>query len=105
MPREQINYPSPSIPRDPDAPEDCDEMWTDAALHVHWGSGFDENITSSVQIAFEADPVYLRFAAEHAGDNETARPVLFSPTLERSEINKLIRTLRRARDQAYGRDE
>ena len=30
---------------------------------------------------------------------------LYSPVLTRSDVNKLIRILRRARDQAYGRDE
>lgn len=30
---------------------------------------------------------------------------LFVEYLTRAQINKLIRTLRRARDQAYGRDE
>lgn len=42
------------------------------------------------------------------GDNEGDAPQVFGGwhvTLDREGINRLIRVLRRARDQAFGRDE
>lgn len=46
------------------------------------------------------------FKARAAGlDNSVSHTSIFTPALNRSEINKLIRSLRTARDKAYGRDE
>lgn len=38
-------------------------------------------------------------------ETDPARVLIHSPNLERGEINKHIRVLRRARDHSYGRDE
>jgi hypothetical protein len=105
MPREQINFPETqeihqrSIDGDGDgAVEQSVETYTDPAVHVNWhGAGNDR--TGHVQVSLECDRSYLeKFPDEARGDR-------YSPVLSRSEVNKLIRILRRARDQAYGRDE
>ncbi|HET6917760.1 MAG TPA: hypothetical protein VFH56_16855 [Acidimicrobiales bacterium] len=58
-----------------------------------------------VQVSIEADPSYFRFAAEHPDGETSHRSTVYSEPLNRDELNKLIRTLRRARDQVFGRDE
>jgi hypothetical protein len=64
---------------------------------------------SWVQVSIEADVTYLRFAADtpdaEPNTSDSQRSTVYSPPLERDELNNLIRVLRRARDQAFGRDE
>lgn len=50
----------------------------------------------------QADAAWMTMVAKEPLDELSQ---LFTPVLERHEINKLIHTLRRARDAAYGRDE
>lgn len=52
-----------------------------------------------VQVQFEVSPEYM--ARMVAGDC----PTVTSNILDRREINHMIKTLRRARDAAYGTDE
>ena len=104
MPREQINFPVPTETHF----GSCDgkgnseqrvEIYTDPAVHVTWHNvGNDHD--GHVQVALECDLSYL---AKNTPDED--RRSLYSPVLSRSDVNKLIRVLRRARDQAYGRDE
>ncbi|MFC0504242.1 hypothetical protein [Micromonospora costi] len=67
--------------------------------------GWQPTPTGSVQLGIETHDG--RSIAEHlTGDGET--PANFTGlwgTLDREGINRLIRTLRRARDSAFGRDE
>lgn len=58
-----------------------------------------------MQVALEADVSYLTFAVETPNGETSDRTLLYTPVLSRAEINKLIRTLKRARDKAYGADE
>lgn len=101
MPREQINHPPlcEPTPEWPATPAPGIRAWRDASLHVSWRPD------SHVQIAVEMDVAYAQMAVDAPTDGEAARTEVFVPPLTREEINKLIRTLRRARDQAYGRDE
>lgn len=110
MPREQINYvildQQAWTNQDGTYPQNNNVLggpWRDPALHVSWHAE-DEHSTGHVQVAFEADPAYLKFGAEHPNEDRE-RSSVWSPVLTRADINKLIRTLKRARDQAYGRDE
>jgi hypothetical protein len=101
MPREQINYPGAEMEMDPGTPGSSKVIKVaDPALHVSW----HQAPAGHVQVAFEADPSYLKIALESPNE-DNGRTSMYSPVLERVEINKLIRALRRARDQAYGRDE
>jgi hypothetical protein len=99
MPREQINYPSAVMETSEASGTPATVVQpADPALHVNWSTA------GHVQVAFEADPSYLKIALD-APNEADGRTSMYSPVLERGEINKLIRVLRRARDQAYGRDE
>jgi|SRR5882672_9775225 len=110
MPREQINYPDLEVLNKDgsNTPPIHGEAWREPALHVSWLAQHDENtepVGGHVQVAFEADPVYLRFAADHISDPRTNRSLVYSSVLTRNEINRMIRALKRARDQVHGRDE
>lgn len=99
MPREQINFPTPTEMCSGGSGEpDVVESYTDPAVHVNWHNAGNDH-AGHVQIALECDWSYLmKFPDEE-------RSCRYSPVLTRSDVNKLIRVLRRARDQAYGRDE
>lgn len=108
MPREQINYPAriaddiDSKPSDGGVPVYARRGTggcTAPSLHVGW------QMDSWVQIHFEADRQYFEFIAENPDASDPDRTTGYTPVLSRDEINKLIKVLRRARDQAYGRDE
>jgi hypothetical protein len=104
MPREQINYPQPvedlEIHEPSGLPTGRTTVATDPALHVSWrkcpgGCGH-------VQVAFEADPQYLRLALD--SPNEPGdRTSMYTPVLTAEEIRRLIKTLKRASRAAYGR--
>jgi len=111
MPREQINFPKPDsliIDRfgheienesDVDVPDSA-AVLTDPELHVSWSP---ESIGGHVQVSLNMEAEFLkRNAADLEGVSHRA---LYTPSLSRKEINKLIRVLRLARDKAYGRDE
>jgi hypothetical protein len=114
MPREQINHPDftnadfadsrkahhPGLPND---------TWVDSAMHVSWHPFSDQGL-GFVQVALEADRRYLKSVMAQDEVDANGLPVdptpyVWTPVLTRSEINKLIRVLRRARDRAYGSDE
>lgn len=118
MPREQINYPrvDERIEWNPDKDGgDTPGAWlgadgvavpangepiiiTPPTLHVGW------HRESWVQLSIEGDVSYFRFAAENP-DATGERSTVYTEPLSRDEINKLIRSLRKARDQVFGRDE
>ena len=106
MPREQINYP-PLLEQNEEkqaAPPGREgERWRDSAVHVGWHAD-GEGGNGHVQMALESDLSYLRMALESPNEPE-GRTSMYSPVLNRAEINRLIKMLRRARDAAYGRDE
>lgn len=107
MPREQINFPAPFVPPaddDSTVPPVHGEAWAEPIVHVSWSAATGD-YDGHVQLVVEADPAYFTFAAANPGDNSLGRAAVFSPSLDRSHLNKLIRMLRRGRDQAYGRDE
>ena len=122
MPKEQINTPSLGIVIDKHGneleyipehgvPEGGDALY-DPALHVHWrrpeapdhlavlGSGY----RGGVQVSLEVPADYLRHRAARL-DESVVNTSIFTNDLTRLELNRLIRTLRRARDAAYGADE
>jgi len=99
MPREQINTVDLTA-----TPVGAATIQHEAGLHVSWHGG-DDGHDGHVQVALEADVSYLTFAAETPNGETSDRTLLYTPVLSRAEINKLIRTLKRARDKAYGADE
>ena len=104
MPREQINYEKVKTLVDEgvisDLPPTGDQVRVGTpTLHVSWlRDGF-------VQVAIEGDVSYFRFAANTPDGVTSDRSTVYTEPLDRDEINKMIRTLRRARDQVFGRDE
>jgi hypothetical protein len=118
MPREQINYPRNRVEHAGSLPDD-DQPVPEYARRGVAGSANEPTINVGwlaspdgagwVQVHMEADPAYFRFVADNPDgpplDDGSKRTSAYSPVLNRDEINKLIRVLRRARDQAYGRDE
>ena len=71
----------------------------DSYLHVAWTKG------EHVQVALEVDVQYAELAQKMPNGSTDQMTFLWTPVLGREEINALIRTLRRARDAAYGADE
>jgi len=65
-------------------------------LQVYW-LPYAENVQINIKIYGEV--------AFLPGDSVASDPELYSPSMSRKEINDLIKTLRRARDQVYGKDE
>jgi hypothetical protein len=94
MPREVVKYAKDVALAGVNVPEDIN--WEDAMkvppkmvgdeLSLCWGKG--------------REPVQLRY--QHRGGPPNIDQYI---DLSRSDINRLIRTLRKARDQAFGRDE
>jgi hypothetical protein len=71
------------------------------SLDVHWNRDGEY-----VQIAIDAPTDWWkRFWDSHKDDKEVIAFSAFTDRLTRREINDLIKTLRRARDAAYGADE
>ena len=114
MPREQINFPSVTsvmihkgneLEYEPgsEVPEGA-EVFADPALHVNWQpSGMDFG-GAHVQVSLQMPAGFLK--ARAAGiDADVIDTWIYTPVLDRHDINKLIRVLRTARDKAYGRDE
>lgn len=110
MPREQINYPEPFVAREPSCDGSSDEpihgeSWPEPTVHVSWLSATGDH-DGHVQVALKVPRAYLETllrddVASSFGDQQG----VFSPVLDRMALNRMIRVLRKARDQAYGRDE
>jgi hypothetical protein len=114
MPREQINFPSVAgvmiykgneLEYEPgsDVPEGA-EVFADPALHVNWQPSGLEIGGPHVQVSLQMPAGFLKARADGL-DERVSDTWIYTPSLDRHEINKLIRVLRTARDKAYGRDE
>ncbi len=109
MPREQINYPAPY---EPSVANSADlavhgESWPEPEVHVSWTRTADHG-PGHVQVSLLLPVGYVKHLAAALDAPDTPEPSgigAYSPALTRDELNRMIRTLRRARDQAYGQDE
>jgi hypothetical protein len=107
MPREKINQAPEFIPctHDGDCPPIHGEAWPEPEVHVSWTRGSDHGV-GFVQVSLDCPHAYVEsFARDLEADSDAPTVSVFSPSLDRSAVNRMIQTLRRARDQAYGRDE
>lgn len=68
-------------------------------LQVSWWRDGTDGLPGYATVQFEIDETLVAAIAENNATKISSRP------LDRKEINKLIATLRRARDAAYGSDE
>jgi hypothetical protein len=124
MPNEQINHGKPFLFREIDATEGSPsgyvtdvypggpppEGWSvliEPSLKVHWTRQHDEVLgAGNVQISLDVDRLdLLRSAREVEQDDAITKRGIYTGSLDRAELNHLIRTLKRARDAAYGKDE
>lgn len=96
MPRERIQHGTPAYET-----EEAADIGS-PALDVEW----TREPTGHVQVAIEMSrEQWLRNAETLQADEQVTRRAIYTDSLSRHEINHLIKTLRRARDAAYGRDE
>lgn len=115
MPKEYINYPEPEriawmlTQEQVDAGEDgIEEIPAAPQIGLHWHAGEE-----SVQLSFSIDADLLSRivatrgtdAEDHAYVTEEGRAVFYTSELKRPDLQRLIKTARRARDAAYGSDE
>lgn len=95
MPREQINYRQ-IVTENAGTPNEIHTERPTTCVHVGW------NRAGWVQVSLALPSVELaKWTASLSDDPE---PSLFSEVLTRDDVNKMIRALRKARDQAYGSD-
>jgi len=122
MPNEQINHGQPYLYRETTASDGVPSGyvtdtytggeppagWTvvhEPSLHVHWDRQ-EARRAGHVQVSLDLDRFdVLRTAAEVEQDGAITKRGIFTGALDRAELNHLIRTLKRARDAAYGKDE
>jgi hypothetical protein len=109
MPREQINFPSTKMLMINDRGEereiepgaelpDGSKLVADPELSVSWMPD------GHVQVSINMEAEFIKHLSTGMTEGATHNAV-YTPSLSRQEINKLIRVLRLARDKAYGRDE
>lgn len=114
MPKEQINYPRPVEMHHDCGLDDGKCTCTPTAdtmptVAVRWGDANDGNV--QLVLMEHEQPAWADWIATKPWDGPLAYPAppveheRHSAVLGRRDINKLIQVLRRARDQAYGRDE
>lgn len=85
------------------------DIHTGPSLSVRWENSHQGSAKTSpgdVMVAVSLYPTVTReeFRAAKSWPPSPEREILCGP-LDRAQLNKLIRTLRRARDAAFGRDE
>jgi len=115
MPKEQINY----VNLDPRSDNDPGGTG-DVAVYVQWlpeqaevvyfdGGGVSHSSALEhdgwVQVGFEVDVAYAQRVADTPNGRNDRRTYVYSPVLHRRDVNKLIKTLKKARDRAYGAEE
>ena len=110
MPKEQINFPAwqktlhglPALAgSDEGATADVDDT-----MFVRWNASDDgDGYIQLTFVHYEPQPWVDYEAAVAWPPGDLSASERYYGPLSRSEINRLIRVLRRARDAAYGRDE
>lgn len=73
---------------------------TDPTVYVGWQNGDAGHVQISLDM--DAAQVIEVLGSEHS---DADRIAIYTGILRRTEINRMIKVLRRARDAAYGRDE
>jgi hypothetical protein len=99
MPKEQITYPGIST-SEPETSESEPVTVYNTSLSLHWDNN---TVQLGVTIDVKSLSEYLDAVKK---DSPTDRTIdWYTVPITRPELNKLIRTARRARDAAYGEDE
>lgn len=118
MPRERLTPPGTQYlqagwPVQPQSTDPADPETSTAVdmpvLHVNWSKNQNspdgkETAPGFVQVSMQVDIKHLTELQKH--DNEgIVATWLYTDSLDRETINRMIRSLRHARDSAYGIDE
>lgn len=71
-----------------------------------WVEGTGELVSrTAVELTWHRDAENVQIVLTNENGEDGEEQVLYSQPLTRPAINNLIKALRRARDQVYGRDE
>lgn len=97
MPREQITYP-PIVTENEGTPNERHVTREFTGVSVGW------NRAGWVQVNLDLPTEALKKVLESYTNDNRGDAVVYSDVLSRTDINKMIRALRKARDQAYGAD-
>ena len=103
MPRQQINYPRPDLTQVDPATGVETPVPLGQILEVHWDGNH-----GTVQASMSIDTGLLQrvLEQERRADGEMPTRVWFyTEALTRPDLQRLIKTARRARDDAFGADE
>lgn len=111
MPKQQINYPEAErvftgSMQDGVLVQESSELNWDPFLVVHWGKhGGNPDEPGSVSVSI--DQVPSMSGDDYLESGADPKPIQKASTrgLTRSDLNRMIATLRKARDEAFGRDE
>lgn len=108
MPRQDITYHNSEMTA-PD-PNGTEPIWHEEhhGLDLHWSRPgmYGDGTPGHVQVGLTiSQPKLRRLATPDPNEPDPTARTLYTDDLTREQINLLIRTLRRARDAAYGADE
>jgi len=113
MPREQINYPDLTFAAKnvalhdarggSDIPGVSVVDWNSPSIHVAWNPANNDNqMPSWIQVGFEVDTNYLdMFERETENQRFGDRLVLWTDTLSPGDIDRMIKTLKKAKKRAF----
>jgi hypothetical protein len=80
-------------------------IW-DPVVAVHWDKGDPFKETGAgVMLSLMVTPPITLAEAHELGGSAPEPSTYYSGTLSRADVNRLIASLKKARDAAYGRDE
>src|SRR5438045_1580339 len=100
MPRERIMWPKRGVNAETGEQHES----TFPLAHVGWFHSADG--AGWVQVMLECDTQMLQdLLTDTAGREIDGKVMIYSETVDRDDANRFIRFMRKARDQAYGRDE
>ena len=103
MPRQQINYPRPDLTQvDPDTGVETPTP-LGQILEFHWDGNH-----GTVQVSMSIDTEILQRVLEQERREDGVMPEriwFYTEALTRGDLQRIIKTARRARDDAYGADE
>lgn len=112
MPKEKINHVNLDDATWTDQDGTCPRnnnvlggAFRDPSVEVYWMK-YPDGQAGHVQVGIEADHTHLAAAASGEYNcRPQGRGLVLTGVLTREQVNTMIRVLRRARDQAYGKDE
>lgn len=104
MPRERVqhskSYPVHEVSEDGMAGSTYTEVTP--ALDIEWARDPQGRVQVAIEFSREQ---WIEITEDLRDDPAVERRAIYTDSLDRQQINHMIKTLRRARDAAYGADE